>query len=126
MPKLTSLASGRGRGLLRSASSFALERYVDAAMLRGWEAGGGKRGGKGAFTRARLAGFGGGGGGGEGEDAGASLLEVRWGDIERAMREVAPTAKAGRGARGWWSRRRLRGRVEKALREDGVAYDLRE
>ena len=104
-------------GLLRSASSFALERYVDAAMLRGWEVGGGKRSGKGAFTRARLTGFGGGDGDGE---ASAPLLEVRWDDVERAMREVAPTSRAGRGVRGWWSRRRLRGRAEKALRAEGV------
>ena len=40
--------------------------------------------------------------------------------LERAMREVAPTSRAGRGVRGWWSRRRLRGRAEKALRAEGV------
>ena len=79
--------------------------------------GGGKRSGKGAFTRARLTGFGGGDGDGE---ASAPLLEVRWDDVERAMREVAPTSRAGRGVRGWWSRRRLRGRAEKALRAEGV------
>ena len=33
-------------GLLRSAASFALERYVDAAVPRGWEVSGGKRSGK--------------------------------------------------------------------------------
>ena len=36
------------------------------------------------------------------------------------VREVAPTSRAGRGVRGWWSRRRLRGRAEKALRAEGV------
>ena len=45
---------------------------------------------------------------------------MRWDDVERAMREVAPTSRAGRGVRGWWSRRRLRGRAEKALRAEGV------
>ena len=91
----------------------ALRRRRDAEGV-----GGGRRLTGGATRAPRLTGFGGGDGDGE---ASAPLLEVRWDDVERAMREVAPTSRAPAAeCAAGGSRRRLRGRAEKALRAEGV------
>ena len=82
-------------GLLRSAASFALERYLDSSA-RGWA----------VYS-------------GEYKSSGDGRLEVRWDDLERAFREVRPVkarwgAQATRGAR--WARvRELRLRTRKYL-----------
>ena len=67
-------------GLLRSATSFALERYVDAALLGGWVAGEAAL----AASRGRTAASG-------GSASPDGLLEVQFDDLVRALCEVNPT-----------------------------------
>ena len=111
-------------GLLRSATSFALERYVQAAMLSGWEGGeraGGERGG------------------GEGSTGERGLLEVRYGDLLKALREVNPSGRKdglGRGSSAMhgpaaWLRRasreaKFRSLTDRAVRAeaDALANEL--
>ena len=109
-------------GLLRSATSFALERYADEALMQGWAPG---AGGRLATTD---------GGASDAVDGDtSSLLEVRYADLIRALREVRPTgdassrvelARATRGEvggarrrrlRGWWREARLRRQTERVL-----------
>ena len=67
LAKVTDHYSGADlAGLLRSATSFALERYVDEALLQGWRPGG-----------ERLPAPADGADGRDGEDDGAALLEVK-------------------------------------------------
>ena len=68
-------------GLLRSATSFALERYVDERLLSGLSPGAGTASGA-AATDAAAA------------DPRSGLLEVRYEDLVRALREVTPTGSA--------------------------------
>ena len=108
-------------GLMRSATSYALERYVDEALLNGWEPGAAKKADAAA------------GSGGAGGDAEERLLEVCYEDIVRALREASPRAaysrKPAAGAnrqpggeqearlrlRGWWRERRLKALTDRAL-----------
>ena len=126
-------------GLLRSATSFALERYVDAALLDGWAAGEATlAASRGRFLRAssRAA---------EKRQLGVGLLEVQFEDLVRALHEVAPTGSAASRAelhRGEASSRRasrpplrpsaiarewkLRWLTAKAMRDDARALRLEE
>ena len=97
-------------GLVRSATSYALERYVDEALLQGWEPG-----------AARPA-----AGSAAAQDDASGLLEVAYEDLVRALREASPRPRYARrpmvgvkgeqGAdrdlnqrvRGWWRETRLR------------------
>jgi len=112
-------------GLLRSATSFALERYVDSALLGGWAAG------EAAVAASR-------------RNAAATrqqvgLLEVQFDDLVRALREVSPTGSAASRAelrqsdkarrpplkpsliaREW----RLRRLTARAMREEAKALEL--
>ena len=72
-------------GLIRSATSFALERYVDAALLRGWSPGAERK--KVVYNRAAqneavVA--------AASEAAGDRVLEVTFDDLLRALREAGP------------------------------------
>ena len=69
-------------GLMRSATSFALERYVDGALLRGWTPG---AAGAAAAAAAAAA------------DA-DGLLEVAYEDLVRALREASPRPAFARRA----------------------------
>lgn len=106
-------------GLMRSATSFALERYVDDALLKGWAPG--------AAGASQAA------GGADVEDA-AGLLEVAYEDIVRALREASPrrafARKAtvvgkqgeaaggkGRRLRAWVREQRLARLTDKAMAE---------
>jgi len=89
-------------GLLRSATSFALERYVDAALDGGWAAPG-EAALQSVRAAARQTGVYGEGDGrreidGVGVRSGATsprrLLRVTYQDLERALREVTPTGSA--------------------------------
>lgn len=105
-------------GLMRSATSFALERYVDSALLRGWEAGVQDTSSGDASSGTRV-------------DEGG-LLEVQYDDLVRALREVEPSgserrrgalAKAGRKVfggrqvRAWLRESKLRRLTDRAMRE---------
>ena len=111
-------------GLMRSATSYALERYVEAALLEGWEPGAAKPAGASSAAA-----------GGEGDGA---PLEVHYEDLVRALREASPRRsfsrkpKAG-GAQGgsaqqgerearvrrrlsdWWRERRLKALTDSAM-----------
>ena len=113
-------------GLMRSATSFALERYADERLLSGWAPGAEASSGGGRLPRSD-AGEEGGEGGKGGKDPRSGLLEVRYEDLVRALREVNPTGSTttrvgGRGAvtsvasrlRGWRRERRLRVQTERA------------
>jgi len=91
-------------GLLRSATSFALERYADERLLSGLAPGAEVQKG--------------------GRAASSGLLEVSLEDLLRALREVAPTGSGparagvlGGGARlrAWRRERRLRAQTKRAL-----------
>ena len=92
-------------GLMRSVTSYSLERYVDEALLRGWDPG--------AAKPPAVA---------SSDDGEEGLLEVRYEDIERALREASPRKTFSRrteaGAQGE-ARRRGGGRREvlRRLRE---------
>ena len=89
-------------GLLRSSTSFALERYVDAALDGGWAAPG-EAALQSVRAAARRTTADGEGEGrreidGVGVQSGATsprrLLRVTYEDLERALREVTPTGSA--------------------------------
>lgn len=91
-------------GLLRSATSFALERYADERLLSGLAPGAEVAKG--------------------GRDASSGLLEVRFEDLLRALREVNPTGSKPTGGRGvvarlraWRRERKLRAQTERAVSE---------
>ena len=85
-------------GLLRSSTSFALERYADERLLSGLA----------PAAEANQV----------GRDVSSDLLEVRYEDIVRGLREVNPTGSAPTRAGGWGGvRSRLRAwRRERRLR----------
>ena len=93
---------------MRSATSFALERYADERLLSGLAPGA-------ELTSPRPD---------AGEDPRSSLLEVRFEDLVRALREVNPTGTRARGrgalaslssrVRGWRRERRLRVQTDSA------------
>ena len=74
-------------GLMRSATSFALERYVDDALLKGWTPG--AAGAAGAAASLGVA---------DEDDDGAAMLEVEYDDIVRALREASPRPAYARRA----------------------------
>ena len=113
-------------GLMRSATSYSLERYVEEALQQGWEPG--------AAKPARLA---------SGDDGAADPLEVRYEDLVRALREASPRKsfsrrptraggvqgkgdgqggggkrEARRRLRDWWRERRLRSLTDKAVGDE--------
>ena len=97
-------------GLLRSATSFALERYADERLLSGLAPGV-----EAGDTTTR--------GGGRG-GASSGLLEVRVEDLLRALREVNPTGSSptrGKGVvarlRAWRRERKLLARADQYFRE---------
>ena len=112
---------------MRSATSFALERYVDAAILDGWAPGGARRSPPPAA-----------------DDDADGLLEVAFDDLVRALREASPSGRGRAGGaralerpqfergrsdgrrrrrdvRHWWRERRLRMLTERALLEAGAS-----
>ena len=78
-------------GLMRSATSFALERYVDGALLRGWTPGaaGAAAAAAGAAAAAAAA---------AAEADADGLLEVAYEDLVRALREASPRPAFARRA----------------------------
>jgi len=112
-------------GLMRSATSFALERYVDRALLNGWNPGAARA--KSVYNReaqdeAVLA--------AAAQAAGGGVLEVTYDDLVRAMREATPSrphsrevvARWGQGMqrrrlRSWWREARLSALTQAALRD---------
>jgi vesicle-fusing ATPase len=95
-------------GLVRSAASFALERYVDSALLNGWAPGAAKA------PKAPYAAD------ASPEAADGAALEISFDDLVRALREATPTphsrASAGKGRwsaerrklLGWWREAQLK------------------
>uniref|UniRef100_A0A7S4B2N9 Vesicle-fusing ATPase n=2 Tax=Chrysotila carterae TaxID=13221 RepID=A0A7S4B2N9_CHRCT len=122
-------------GLLRSATSFALERYTDAALLRGWVPGDAKqaerrasgraaegRHGKGVKLSGASAASEAGVDGGEGGLGDDGLLQVEFEDLARALRENAIEGSwQGRSKLalkvGAWRRQRLLRRYTQKLLE---------
>lgn len=90
-------------GLMRSATSFALERYADERLLSGLAPG--------VEAGARAGG------------ASSGLLEVRCEDLQRALREVNPTGSSPTRRRGtvarllaWRRERKLLAKTGRALK----------
>ena len=86
-------------GLMRSASSFALERYVDAALLRGWTPGS-------ALSVSQV--------------TAGGQLEVTFADLQQALQEVeggasGPRRRYFRRLANWRQRRRLASLARKAV-----------
>jgi vesicle-fusing ATPase len=109
-------------GLIRAASSYALERYVDESLLHGDAA---ESGGAGETSRADR----------DAEATRHGMLEVRYDDLVRALREVNPTgsdatradlASNGRGLvsslraklRAWRCEARLHKLTDRSMREE--------
>jgi len=111
-------------GLMRSATSFALERYVDLALLNGWAPGAARA--KSVYNKQAqddsvLS--------AAAEAAGGKYLEVTFEDLVRAMREATPSkphsqdaaTRFGAGGRrkrmrGWWREARLTRLTQEFLR----------
>jgi len=85
-------------GLVRSASSFALERYVDGALLKGWKPGT-------PLTKR--------------QEAATDALVVSFTDVARALREVeagtATPRRRFRRLRAWRQRRQLEALTQKSM-----------
>lgn len=90
-------------GLLRSASSFALERYVDHALLNGWM---------------------------PGTDIGSSSraskrnLEVSFSDLRQALLEIEEETAGSRRRVSWIGKRRKLAKLDRLTRK--AVGDLRE